>query len=178
MAEKLFDTSAHKLFNKLSILLDNNDVLSHIRSLCGKDFIFKLKLNSYNLKRGLENFIVSKLWIPDENLELEYKLREEEKGTTILSIEICNKQIRILCKSSFSLLLLHVKNLIEVKSEPKNYIPKELYTEKVSLDVLLDKLEDREEELHVIVGANSRKRRNLIIDEDDLIVEETNKCKK
>ncbi|KAF3630745.1 hypothetical protein FXO38_26986 [Capsicum annuum] len=66
--EKLLDTSAHKLFNKLSSL-DNNDVPAHILSLCGKDFIFKLKLNSYKLKKGLKNFTVSKLWIPDENLE-------------------------------------------------------------------------------------------------------------
>ncbi|XP_047257645.1 uncharacterized protein LOC124889705 [Capsicum annuum] len=123
--EKLLDTSAHKLFNKLSSL-DNNDVPAHILSLCGKDFIFKLKLNSYKLKKGLKNFTY----------------------------------------------------LIEDESEPKDRIPKELSTEKVSLDVLLDKVEDREEELHVIDGANSRKRRNLIVDEDDLIAEDTNKCKK
>ncbi|PHU13606.1 hypothetical protein BC332_14811 [Capsicum chinense] len=100
VAEKLLDTSAHKLFNKLSSL-DNNDVPAHIQSLCGKDLIFKLKLNSYNLKEGLENFTVSKLWIPDEKLELEYKLMKEKK------------------------------NLIEDESEPKDRVPKELSTEKV-----------------------------------------------
>ncbi|PHU17294.1 hypothetical protein BC332_12989 [Capsicum chinense] len=78
VAEKILDTSAHKLFNKLSSL-DNNDVPAHIQSLCGKDFIFKLKLNSYNLKEGLRNFTVSKLWIPYEKLELEYKLMKEKK---------------------------------------------------------------------------------------------------
>ncbi|PHT41296.1 hypothetical protein CQW23_20150 [Capsicum baccatum] len=147
VAEKLLDTSAHKLFNKLSSL-DNNDVPSHIQSLCGKDFIFKLKLNSYNLKEGLENFTISKLWIPDEKLELQYKLMKEKK------------------------------NLIEDESEPKDRVPKELSTEKVSFDILLDKFEDHEEEVHVIDGTNSRKRRNLIIDEDDLIDKDTNKFKK
>ncbi|PHT98934.1 hypothetical protein BC332_32082 [Capsicum chinense] len=99
VAEKLLDTSAHKLFNKLSSL-DNNDVPSHIQSLCGKDFIFKLKLNSYNLKEGLENFTVSKFWIADEKLELQDKLMKEKK------------------------------NLIEDESEPKDRVPKELSTEK------------------------------------------------
>ncbi|KAF3668218.1 hypothetical protein FXO38_08217 [Capsicum annuum] len=116
MAEKLLDTSAHKLFNKLSSL-DNNDVPAHIQSLY-------------------------------EKLELEYKLMKEKK------------------------------NLIEDESEPKDRVPKELSTEKVSFDILLDKLEDHEEEVHVIDGANSRKRRNLIIEEDDLIDEDTNKFKK
>ncbi|KAF3623076.1 hypothetical protein FXO38_30933 [Capsicum annuum] len=99
VAEKLLDTPAHKLFNKLSSL-DNNDVPSHIQSLCGKDFIFKLKLNSYNLKEGLENFTVSKFWIADEKLELQDKLMKEKK------------------------------NLIEDESEPKDRVPKELSTEK------------------------------------------------
>ncbi|KAF3651243.1 hypothetical protein FXO38_16711 [Capsicum annuum] len=118
MAEKILDTSAHRLFNKLSSL-DNNDVPTHIQSLCRKDFIFKLKLNSYKLKEGLENFTASKLWIPDEKLELEYKLMKEK----------------------------------EDESEPKDHVPKELSTEKVSVDILLDKLEDHEEEVDVIDGG-------------------------
>ncbi|KAM3358767.1 hypothetical protein P3S68_021700 [Capsicum galapagoense] len=99
VAEKFLDTPAHKLFNKLSSL-DNNDVPAHIQSLYGKDFIFKLKLNSYNLKEGLENFTISKFWIPDENLKLGYKLKEEKK------------------------------NLIKAESEPKDRVAKELSTEK------------------------------------------------
>jgi len=77
VAEKLIDTSAHKLFNKLTTA--NNDVPVQVQSLCGKEFVFKLRLNHYNLKEGLENFTISKLWIPDDNLEVQYKLRKEEK---------------------------------------------------------------------------------------------------
>ena len=77
VAEKLLDTSAHKLFNKLTTA--NNDVPVQVQSLCGKEFVFKLRLNHYNLKEGLENFTISKLWIPDDNLEVQYKLRKEEK---------------------------------------------------------------------------------------------------
>uniref|UniRef100_A0A3Q7EYD7 Replication protein A 70 kDa DNA-binding subunit B/D first OB fold domain-containing protein n=1 Tax=Solanum lycopersicum TaxID=4081 RepID=A0A3Q7EYD7_SOLLC len=77
VAEKLLDTSAHKLFNKLTTT--NNDVHVQVQSLCGKEFVFKLRLNHYNLKEGLENFTISKLWIPDDNLEVKYKLRKEEK---------------------------------------------------------------------------------------------------
>ncbi|XP_062085732.1 uncharacterized protein LOC133791836 [Humulus lupulus] len=58
VAEKLLDTSAHKLFNELSS--NNNDVPAEIQNLCGKDFVYKLRLNDYNLKEGLENFTVSK----------------------------------------------------------------------------------------------------------------------
>ncbi|MCE5166954.1 hypothetical protein HAX54_031103, partial [Datura stramonium] len=83
VAEKLLDTSTHKLFNKLSS--DNLPV--QIERLCGKDFIFKLKLNTCNLKEGLENFTVSKVWIPDDKLELEYMQREEKKMKNLLEDE-------------------------------------------------------------------------------------------
>ncbi|XP_015057538.1 uncharacterized protein LOC107003768 [Solanum pennellii] len=78
VAEKLLDTSAH--INKLTTT--NNDVPVQVQSLCGKEFVFKLRLNHYNLKEGLENFTISKLWISDDNLEVQYKLRKEEKGRT------------------------------------------------------------------------------------------------
>ncbi|XP_060169962.1 replication protein A 70 kDa DNA-binding subunit B-like isoform X2 [Lycium barbarum] len=100
VAEKLLDTSAHKLFNKLP-LSNNNDVPAQIESLCGKDFVYKLKLNKFNLVEGFENFTVSKLWIPDEDLEVQYKLRKEETG----------------------------KNLLEDESEPKDQGNKGLFNE-------------------------------------------------
>ncbi|MCD7467041.1 hypothetical protein HAX54_004227, partial [Datura stramonium] len=135
VAEKLLDTSAHKLFNKLS--LDNKNVPVQVESVCGKDFVFKLKLNTYNLKKGLENFTVSKIWIPDDKLELQYMQKEEKK----------------------------VKNFSEGKSIPKPHGMKELSKEKISVDVLLESLEDPEE-VHITDGAKSRKRRNLIVDDD------------
>lgn len=48
----------------------------------------------------------------------------------------------------------------------------------VSVDVLLTDLEDYEDEVLVINGAKSRKRRNLIIDDEELSVQDTNKVKK
>lgn len=77
VAEKLLDTSAHKLFNRLPLY--SKDVLVEIQSLCGKYFVYKLKLNDYNLKEGLENFTVSKLFTPDEKLELEQELKKDKK---------------------------------------------------------------------------------------------------
>lgn len=151
VAEKLIDTSAHKLFNKLTMA--NNDVPVQVQSLCGKEFVFKLRLNHYNLKEGLENFTISKLWIPDDNLEVQYKLRKEEKG----------------------------KNLSNNETTPKdqgtNGLTKEMNNQ-VSVDVLLTDLEDHEDELHVTNCATSRKRRNLIIDDEELSVADTNKVKK
>ncbi|KAK4721565.1 hypothetical protein R3W88_011798 [Solanum pinnatisectum] len=81
VADKLIDISAHKLFNQLTSA--NNDVPVQVLSLSGKEFFFKLKLNKYNLKEGLENFTISKLWIPHDNLEVQYKLRKEEKGKNL-----------------------------------------------------------------------------------------------
>ncbi|XP_062086343.1 uncharacterized protein LOC133792451 [Humulus lupulus] len=74
VAEKLLDTSTHKLFNELSS--NNNDVPAEIQSLCGKDFVYKLRLNDYNLKEGLENFTVSKVFMPDEKLEQQHQLKK------------------------------------------------------------------------------------------------------
>ncbi|XP_069150808.1 uncharacterized protein [Solanum lycopersicum] len=148
VAEKLLDTSAHKLFNKLTTA--NNDVPVQVQSLCGKEFVFKLRLNHYNLKEGLENFTISKLWIPDDNLEVQYKLRKEEKGKNLS------------------------KNEIDPKDQGTNGLTKQM----VSVDVLLTDLEDYEDEVHVTNGAKSRKRRNLIIDDEELSVQNTNKVKK
>ncbi|XP_059289430.1 uncharacterized protein LOC132042936 [Lycium ferocissimum] len=82
IAEKLLDTSAHKLVNRLAS--GDNGIPSQIENLCGKEFVFKLKLNSYNLKDGLENFTVIKLFPPDEELELQHTLAKEKKGKNIV----------------------------------------------------------------------------------------------
>ena len=76
VTEKLLDISAYKLFNRLPLY--SKDVPAEIQSLYGKDFIYKLKLNHYNLKEGLESFIVSKLFTPDEKLELEQELKKDK----------------------------------------------------------------------------------------------------
>ncbi|KAK4357463.1 hypothetical protein RND71_023073 [Anisodus tanguticus] len=65
------------LVNRLS--LADNDIPSSIQSLRGNNFVFKLKLSSYNLKDGLENFTVTKLFRPDEELELQYTLHKEKE---------------------------------------------------------------------------------------------------
>ncbi|KAH0714993.1 hypothetical protein KY284_007898 [Solanum tuberosum] len=128
VAEKLIDTSTHKLFNKLTTA--NNDVHVQVQSLYGKEFIFKLRLNHYNLKEGLENFTISKLWIPDDNLEVQYKLRNKEKNL--------------------------FNNETTPKDQGTNRLAKEMNNQ-VYVDVLLTDLEDHEDELHVTNGTNSRK---------------------
>ncbi|KAH9801749.1 hypothetical protein KPL71_001139 [Citrus sinensis] len=112
VAEKLLDTSAHKLFNRLPLY--SKDVPTEIQSLCGKDFVYKLKLNDYNLKEGLENFTVSKLFTPDEKLELEQ----------------------------------------ELKKDPH--------------DILSNNLEDSVGDFHVTNAGKNRKRKNQIIDDDEV----------
>ncbi|KAH0645096.1 hypothetical protein KY284_032980 [Solanum tuberosum] len=77
VAEKLLDTSASKLVNRMS--KDDMHVPSLIESLCGKEFVFKLKLTNFNLKEGLENYTVAKVFVPDEELELQHHINKEKK---------------------------------------------------------------------------------------------------
>ncbi|WMV15291.1 hypothetical protein MTR67_008676, partial [Solanum verrucosum] len=77
VAEKLLDTSASKLVNQMS--KGDTHVPSLIESLCDKDFVFKLKLTNFNLKEGLENYTVTQVFVPDEELELQHRINKEKK---------------------------------------------------------------------------------------------------
>ncbi|XP_009593992.1 replication protein A 70 kDa DNA-binding subunit D-like isoform X1 [Nicotiana tomentosiformis] len=143
VAEKQLDTSAHKLLNRLSS--DDNDVPTQIQSFCKKEFIFKIKLNNYNLQEGLENFTVSKVFVPVENLEIQFQSRKDKKG----------------------------KSLLDDENEPKEQKTKRLIIKKAA-DVSFDNLEDSDEDQHVNDGVMSRKRRNIIIDNDEFSDEDTN----
>ena len=80
-----FDKEAQKLLNiSASLLLQKQDYLNFevppaIQNLCGKEFLFKIKLNEYNLKEGLENYSISKIFTPDCKLEMDYKKETHEK---------------------------------------------------------------------------------------------------
>ncbi|XP_009789931.1 uncharacterized protein [Nicotiana sylvestris] len=152
VVEKLLDTFAHELFNRLS--LESNNVPPLIQSLCGKEFIFKLRLNNYNLKEGLENYTVSKLFIPDENLELQYTTRKEQKG----------------------------KKKVEDNIETKRFVEAKESTA-VSLEDFEDSPEDPHVNDDVNCKGrrtSSRKirKRNLIIHDDEVIEQATKKSKK
>ncbi|XP_050217705.1 replication factor A protein 1-like [Mercurialis annua] len=67
----LFDKEAEHLLHVNATLLmqkqgfGNFEVPNLINNLCGKKFIFKIKVNDYNLKQGLENYSISKIFNPD-----------------------------------------------------------------------------------------------------------------
>lgn len=96
VAERLLDMSAKKLFNKLSS--NEGTVPEEIKTLLGKDLVFKLRLNSYNLKEGYSNFTVSEVFEPRENLEKEYKAKistkndklEESPKINLADVHECN----------------------------------------------------------------------------------------
>ncbi|XP_015075483.1 replication factor A protein 1-like [Solanum pennellii] len=77
VAEKLLDTSAHKLVNRLS--KSETNIPPQIQSLCGMELVFKLKLSSFNLKEGLENYTVTKVYVPDEELELQHRINKDKR---------------------------------------------------------------------------------------------------
>lgn len=69
-AEKLLDSSANKFVNRLGI--GNNQFPEEITTFIGKSFVFKIKLTNYNLKDGLENYTVVKMFEVDDTLEAKY----------------------------------------------------------------------------------------------------------
>uniref|UniRef100_A0A803PIA8 ATP-dependent DNA helicase n=1 Tax=Cannabis sativa TaxID=3483 RepID=A0A803PIA8_CANSA len=73
IAEKLLDTSVKKL-----LPTNNNDVPDVIQALRGKDFVYKLRLNDYNLRDGYENFTVSKIFEPNDILEQAHESKKEK----------------------------------------------------------------------------------------------------
>ncbi|XP_015076269.1 replication factor A protein 1-like [Solanum pennellii] len=77
VAEKLLDTSAHKLVNRLS--KSETNIPPQIQSLCGMELVFKLKLSSFNLKEGLENYTVTEVYLPDEELELQHRINKYKR---------------------------------------------------------------------------------------------------
>ncbi|XP_015076144.1 uncharacterized protein LOC107020338 [Solanum pennellii] len=77
VAEKILDTSAHKLVNRLS--KSETNIPPQIQSLCGMELVFKLKLSSFNLKEGLENYTVTKVYLPDKELELQHRINKYKR---------------------------------------------------------------------------------------------------
>nr|XP_010925993.1 uncharacterized protein LOC105048396 [Elaeis guineensis] len=78
VAEKLLDTSAHKLFNRQS--RSNTDLPAQIHGLSEMNYVFKLKLNNYYLKEGLENYCVSRIFLPNKTLKMQYKSKKFEQA--------------------------------------------------------------------------------------------------
>ncbi|XP_060967924.1 uncharacterized protein LOC115713666 isoform X1 [Cannabis sativa] len=74
VAEKLLDTSVKKI-----LPTNNDEVPAVIQALCGKDFVYKLRLNHFNLKDGYENFTVSKIFVPDDILEQAHESKKREE---------------------------------------------------------------------------------------------------
>ncbi|WMV07703.1 hypothetical protein MTR67_001088 [Solanum verrucosum] len=65
--------------NRMTIteLLDSD--WSYDIEVSTKEFVFKLKLTNFNLKEGLENYTVTKVFVPDEELELQHRSNKEKK---------------------------------------------------------------------------------------------------
>ncbi|XP_074337454.1 uncharacterized protein LOC141674643 [Apium graveolens] len=70
-AEHLLDTSAWKLMNKMPA--GDDSVPPELQVLLGKKYVYKLKLNKYNLIDGLQDYGVSAIFTPVEELETAYE---------------------------------------------------------------------------------------------------------
>ncbi|XP_069143289.1 replication protein A 70 kDa DNA-binding subunit D-like [Solanum lycopersicum] len=66
-----------ELVNRLS--KKESNIPPQIQSLCGMELVFKLKLSSFKLKEGLENYTVTKVYVPDEELELQHCINKDKR---------------------------------------------------------------------------------------------------
>lgn len=73
----MIDTSGSKLINRMS--KGDMHVPLQIESLYGKEFVVMLKLSKFNLKEGLGNCTVTKVFVPDEELEIQHRIKKEKK---------------------------------------------------------------------------------------------------
>ncbi|XP_050254903.1 uncharacterized protein LOC126700757 [Quercus robur] len=61
-AEKFLHTTARELSNKYAIMNANSTLPNEIEKLIGKTFVFQLKLNDYNWKKGWELYTTEKVF--------------------------------------------------------------------------------------------------------------------
>lgn len=65
--EKLVDVTASQSLEKQD--WDMEVIPSILQKLCYKTFVFKLKLTDMNLRDGLDNYTVAKMFVVNEELE-------------------------------------------------------------------------------------------------------------
>lgn len=82
-AENLLDTSAKKLLGKMKP--GDDSVPKELNTLLGKELVFKLKLDKYNLIEGLQDYRVSTVFTPVEGLEAVYAQKEARKVSVLTS---------------------------------------------------------------------------------------------
>uniref|UniRef100_A0A175YIQ0 Replication factor A C-terminal domain-containing protein n=1 Tax=Daucus carota subsp. sativus TaxID=79200 RepID=A0A175YIQ0_DAUCS len=110
-AENLLDTSAKKLLGKMKP--GDDSVPKELNTLLGKELVFKLKLDKYNLIEGLQDYRVSTVFTPVEGLEAVYAQKEARKETacqsgpatssnTVLTTEDKKKRKRSSCEEDAS----------------------------------------------------------------------------
>ncbi|XP_074367416.1 uncharacterized protein LOC141707888 isoform X1 [Apium graveolens] len=77
--ERLLDVSAKKLINKFPE--GDTSVPLELQALVGKEFVYKLKLNKYNLVEGLQDYGVSAVYTPVEELEVAYEKNAQAQAS-------------------------------------------------------------------------------------------------
>lgn len=65
--ERLLDVSATKIINNMPP--GDTSIPTELQPLLGREFVFKLKLNKYNLVDGLQDYGVSAVYTPLGELE-------------------------------------------------------------------------------------------------------------
>jgi hypothetical protein len=70
VAQRMLNTSISSLLNSLDGRCE--EVPTIIQQLCGRTFIFQLKLNIENLTQGKSNYIVRRTFVPDDKLEMQH----------------------------------------------------------------------------------------------------------
>ncbi|XP_031275919.1 replication factor A protein 1-like [Pistacia vera] len=78
VTQRLVGLSCSQLLNKQGN--DQKNIPKALNELFGQMFVFKIQLRVMDLKEGYESYTMTKLFVIDEKLEDEYKLRELQKA--------------------------------------------------------------------------------------------------
>ncbi|XP_074352579.1 uncharacterized protein LOC141691720 [Apium graveolens] len=81
-AERLLDVSAKKLINKMPE--GDTSIPLELQALVSKEFMYKMKLNKYNLIEGLQDYGVSTVFTPIEDLEVAYEKKDQAQASSNL----------------------------------------------------------------------------------------------
>ena len=81
VTQRLVGLSCSQLLNKQDN--DQKNIPKVLSDLSGQMFIFKIKLRIMDLKERYESYTITKLFLINESLEDEYKLRELQKVNII-----------------------------------------------------------------------------------------------
>jgi hypothetical protein len=81
--------------------LNDNNLPKELEKIIGKEYIFQLRLDEYNLKYGRENYTVSRIFDPDISEKNSTSNEAEIKKVTVQYIYLIMNSLVFKCHNEF-----------------------------------------------------------------------------